>query len=194
MWNHTPPQAALGAAMPPAAPPVALLLRPLSDGQELQVLALASRAYGLQMHWDGSRHRLHFGPPLACAGCLAAQPMRWYAFLACQSRVSRKRAVLALTAEAVRSCPALDPARGIDLRGRMVTVRRSPSEPGHPQRARVSDDTAPTHVTPPPFNLARALEHILGYPPGTLYLPDDGDHDAAEADRYGDGEQIGGAA
>lgn len=193
MSSNDKPRVTLGTPKPPAPPVVASMLRPPHDGSAVHCRALGDRGYGCLCHWDGSRLRLHWPAPIACRGCLDGHEMRWVAFYAVQDANTKKRAVLALTREAIVSCPALCPDEGQDIRGRMISVWRSKTERGKPYRAKISDERSPAHCCTPPFNLARALEHILGYPEGTLQLPDDGQVDAEEAIRYGETEEAGGA-
>lgn len=164
-----PDQPSFGASMPDPTSRYIYILTP-KPGSPLLLVALGHRAVSVLTHWyaddklqGGGRTVPHTRPDDTCPICVErGQRPRWHAYLACWSVRTSRYCLADITTHAAQTCPSLDPASGVDLRGYGLTLSRIGRSSNSPVKAVLDEVKQPERNLPAAFEVVPALMRLWG--------------------------------
>jgi hypothetical protein len=134
------------------------------------MICLGHQGTSCLTHWlsddrlkGGGRTVPHTVPDDTCPLCVERnQRPRWHCYIACWSLKTSRYCLADVTTHAAQVCRALDPASGVDLRGRTLTLSRIGRSSNSPVKAELSEDRVPEEKCPAAFEVVPALTRLWG--------------------------------
>lgn len=131
-------------------------------GAPLRGLITGVSVTGVLTHWVDGRTVPHRRNPAQCAGCIMSIGTRWRGYLDLWLPEAERYIVSEITQNCVDYCKALSPKSGVNLRGRMIVLRRNGKSANSPVAAELSALPVPADQVPDEIDVVAALCHIWG--------------------------------